>query len=340
MTNRAAVLHGAGDLRLEDRPVPTPTGREVLVEIRATGVCGSDVHYYEHGRIGRFRVTQPLVLGHETAGVVVATGPQATRHAVGSRVALEPGVPCGRCSECRAGAYNLCPEMAFLGTPPIDGAFTRFVTSHEDFAFALPDGMSDDAGALLEPLSVAIWACHKADVRPGRSVLVTGAGPIGLVAMQAARAFGSTDVTITDVNPARLRLAERTGATRAADVSREPLDASAVEADILLECSGHPTAIRDGLLCLRRRGTAVIVGIPATEEIPVPITRIRHRELTVTSTFRFANCYPAAIELARTGRVDLDAIVTGHFSLEETEAALQAARRDPTAVKPIVRPSA
>jgi L-iditol 2-dehydrogenase len=179
VSNRAAVLHEPGDIRIEERPTPEPGPREVLVEITSVGVCGSDVHYYEHGRIGSHVVRAPLILGHESAGRVVALGEGATKHAEGDRVTLEPGVPCGRCRECRAGRYNLCADVVFFGTPPVDGAFARYVTIHEDFAFALPDGLSDDVGALMEPLSVGIWACRKAGVSAGDRVLVTGAGPIG-----------------------------------------------------------------------------------------------------------------------------------------------------------------
>jgi L-iditol 2-dehydrogenase len=162
--NRAAVLHGIGDVRLEERPVPEPGPREVLVEVSAVGVCGSDVHYYEHGRIGDHVVRAPMVLGHESAGRVAAVGSHATRHAIGDRVTLEPGVPCGGCRECRAGRYNLCSDVVFFATPPIDGAFANFVAIHEDFAFALPDALSDEVGALMEPLSVGIWACRKAGI--------------------------------------------------------------------------------------------------------------------------------------------------------------------------------
>ena len=211
MTNRAAVLMRPGEIAMQQRPIPTPAPREVLVEVTSVGVCGSDVHWYEHGRIGDLVVRSPLVLGHECAGRVAATGEDVTKHAVGDRVCLEPGVPCGRCRECRGGRYNLCVDVAFFATPPVDGAFADFVTIHEDFAFALPDGMSDDVGALMEPLSVGIWACRKAGITAGDRVLVTGAGPIGLLAMQVARAFGATDVAIADVNEHRLSAARRMG---------------------------------------------------------------------------------------------------------------------------------
>jgi L-iditol 2-dehydrogenase len=334
MTNRAAVLTRPGQIVLEERPLPEPGPRDVLVEVTAVGVCGSDVHYYEHGRIGHHVVRAPLVLGHESAGRVVAVGDAVTKHAVGDRVTLEPGVPCGRCEQCRAGRYNLCPDVSFFATPPVDGAFTDHVVIHEDFAFALPDTLSDDAGALMEPLSVGIWACRKARVQAGDCVLVTGAGPIGLLAMQVALANGATQVEVSDVNEHRLALAERTGATRAVRAG----DEAPSTADVLIECSGHPAALKAGIAALRPAGTAVIVGMGPGETAEVPLALIQNRELWLTGTFRYANTYPAAIALAAGGRVDLEAIITGHFALDETERALRAGLEDPRSVKAMVHP--
>src|SRR5215218_3074733 len=242
---RVAVLHAPGQIRIEERERPRPGPREVLVQITAVGVCGSDVHYYEHGRIGPFVVEAPLILGHESAGRVAELGEGAAKHAVGDRVALEPGIPCGRCRECRAGRYNLCADVRFFATPPVDGAFAEFVAIHEDFAFALPDALSDEDGALMEPLSVGIWACRKAGVRAGHRVLVTGAGPIGLLAMQVARASGATEVVVSDTNEHRLALARRTGATRTVAPGDEH-----GEVDALIECSGHPAALAAGIAAI------------------------------------------------------------------------------------------
>lgn len=339
MQNRAAVLHGVHDLRIDDVPVPEPGPREVLVEVRAVGVCGSDVHYYEHGRIGPHVVREPLILGHESGGVIVQQGPGATRHQIGQRVALEPGVPCGACQQCRTGRYNLCAEVRFFATPPVHGAFANYVTIHQDFAFPLPDSVSDDAGALIEPLSVGIWACRKARLQGGERVLVTGAGPIGLLAMQAALALGATQVTVTDVNPHRLELARRTGAARTVDLREQPLGDAGVEADVLLECSGHPAALADGIRSLRPAGVAVAVGMGPGEEATIPLALLQNRELTLTGTFRYANIYPTAIGLVAAGRVDVEAIVTGHYPLEEAEKALQASRQDPESVKAVVVPA-
>jgi L-iditol 2-dehydrogenase len=248
-------------------------------------------------------------------------------------------VPCGRCRECRAGRYNLCRDVRFFATPPIDGAFANYVTIHEDFAFALPESVSDEAGALMEPLSVGIWACQKAGISAGDRVLVTGAGPIGLLAAQAAQAFGATEITVTDVNQNRLGVAERTAATRTLDVSETTLEDAGVEADALLECSGHPASVKAGITALRPAGTAVLVGMGPEEEGAVPLALIQSRELWLTGTFRYANTYPTAIALAAEGRVDLEAIITGHHDLEEAEAALRAGREDATAVKVMVMPA-
>jgi L-iditol 2-dehydrogenase len=331
---KAAVLHAPGDVRIEERDRPTPGPREVLVQITAVGVCGSDVHYYEHGRIGPYVVEAPLILGHESAGHVVELGEGATKHAAGDRVTLEPGVPCGRCRECRAGRYNLCADVVFFATPPIDGAFAEFVPIHEDFAFALPDSLSDEEGALMEPLSVGIWACRKAGVSAGDRVLVTGAGPIGILAAQCALAFGATEVSVSDVNEQRLEVARRTGATR----TLTPQDGLDLEVDALIECSGHPGAMMDGIKALRPAGVAVLVGMGPEEEGTLPLSLIQGRELWVTGTFRYANTYPAAIALAASGKVDLKSIITGHYGLDDAEAALKVGREDPGSVKPIVVP--
>src|SRR5438045_5588386 len=192
MNNQAAVLYAPHDIRIEERPVPKPGPREVLIGIKAIGVCGSDVHYYEHGRIGSYVVRQALILGHEWAGVIVDVGEGVGRESIGQRVAIEPGVPDGVCRQCRTGHYNLCPNVRFFGTPPIDGAFTNYVTILSDFAYALPDQMSDEEGALIEPLSGGLWACRKAKLPGGDHARTTASGPGGVVATTGALAHTFT----------------------------------------------------------------------------------------------------------------------------------------------------
>ncbi|WP_188985320.1 NAD(P)-dependent alcohol dehydrogenase [Saccharopolyspora thermophila] len=334
---RASVLRGVRDIALEERPVPKPGPREVLVQVTSVGTCGSDTHYYEHGRIGSFVVDGPLVLGHEAGGVVVARGSAATRHALGQRVAVEPGVPCFTCPQCRGGRYNLCPDMRFFATPPIDGAFCEYVAVHEDFAYAVPDSISDDAAGLLEPLSVGVWACRRGRVGPGARVLITGAGPIGLVAAQTARAFGATEVVVTDVNPRRLALAAEVGATGTIDVRQTALASSGYVPDVLLECSGVPSAAAEAIRTVGRAGRVVLVGMGG-DELALPLSHVQNFEIELTGTFRYANTWPTAIDLAASGAVDLDRLVTHRFGLADVEQALTASARDEAAVKAVVRP--
>ena len=335
---RVSVLRGAGDLVVEERTDPVPGPHDVLVRVASVGVCGSDVHYFEHGRIGSYVVDSPLVLGHEASGEVVATGSSVTRLAVGQRVSIEPGVPDFTCAQCLAGRYNLCEDMRFFATPPIDGAFAELVTVHEQFAHPVPDALGDDAAALLEPLSVGLWACRKGGVGAGSRVLVTGAGPVGLVAMQAALALGAASVVVTDVNQHRLALARELGATEVLDTSSTTLASSGLAVDVLLECSGHPAATADAIRAVAPAGSVVLVGMGG-DEMPLPVSRIQERELTVTGTFRYAHTWPAAIALAASGRVQLDRLVTGHYGLDQVREALTVGRSDPHAVKPVVRPA-
>lgn len=333
---RASVLLAPGKVAVEERPAPEPAVDEVLVEVGSVGVCGSDVHYYEQGRIGRYVVESPLVLGHEAGGVVTAVGSQVDSLEVGQRVSIEPGVPCRSCRQCLAGRYNLCPDVRFLATPPYDGAFVELLAMPAAFVHAVPDAISDDAAALLEPLSVGVWACRRGQVEPGSEVLVTGAGPIGLVAAQTALAFGADRVIVTDVNPHRLRLAERLG-VEALDVSSAPLSDAGLEPDVLLECSGNPRATWEAVTTVAPAGRVVLVGMGG-DTVELPLSRLQDREVTVTGAFRYANTWPTAIELVASGRVDLDALVTGHVGLDEVASALTVARSDATAVKVMVSP--
>jgi L-iditol 2-dehydrogenase len=334
---RAAVLHGPGDVVIEDRPVPRAGPGEVVVRVRSVGVCGSDTHYYDHGRIGSFVVEAPLVLGHEAAGEVAEVGPGVTRLAVGQRVSVEPGVPDMSCRQCLAGRYNLCPNMRFFATPPIDGAFAEYVVVHEAFAHPVPDSIGDDAAALLEPLSVGVWACIKGHVTAGSRVLVTGAGPIGLVAVQTALAFGATEVIVSDVNPARLALARELGATETVDARESSVADLDPPPEVLLECSGHPPAISEAIRALDRAGRAVLVGMGG-DEVPLPLSVVQERELELTGTFRYANTWSTAIALVASGRIDLDRLVTGTYRLDQAEDALTAGHRDPQSVKVVVHP--
>lgn len=336
-TNKAAVLDADGTIEVHDRPTPVCGPDDVLVRVEAVGVCGSDVHYFQHGRVGSYVVDSPLVLGHETAGTVVETGSDVDSVATGSRVAIEPGVACGRCDLCRSGHYNLCSQVAFHATPPIDGTLQNYVAARADYVFALPDSVSTEEGALIEPLAVAVWACRKAAIAPGCSVLVTGAGAIGLLALQVALGRGASSVVVTDFDQHRRDLARRFGAAEAVDAGTFPDTGSTDSFDVHLECSGSIDAARAGIASLNPAGTAVLIGMGATQGLDVPVSLLQERELVITGTFRYANCYPAAIDLVRNGRVELTPLISDRFTLDETAIALHRSGQEGT-VKNLILP--
>lgn len=341
-TSKTSVLTGHRTLEWEARDIRDPGPHEVRVRVRRIGVCGSDVHYYTHGRIGNFVVKGPLVLGHEVSGVVDAVGEGVTRVKPGDRVALEPGVPCRRCTYCKTGAYNLCPDMTFMATPPVDGALSEYVTWPDDFVFPVPQSVSDDAAALLEPLAVGVWAVRKGDVRPGHSVAVLGAGPIGCTTIMAAKAAGATTIIAVDLEDFRLDLARQVGAThtfnarsgdalafiRELGARRDGLPLSHGGVDVAFETAGSLPTTRLTIVAPKPGGVAVLVGLPADPEVSLDIVSAASREVTLRGVFRYANCYPAAVELVASGAVDLDALVTHRYPFDQTPEAFDFADRE------------
>lgn len=335
-TMRASVLTGVNALNVESRPVPVPASGEVLIRVAAVGVCGSDVHYYREGRLGDFVVDGPLILGHELSGTVVAAGDGVDPSRVGSRVAVEPQRPCGRCRQCRKGQYNLCPEMEFYATPPVDGAFAEYVTIQDAFAHDLPDSVSFEAGALMEPLSVGVAAVRKAQLQPASSVLIAGAGPIGIICAQTAKAFGASRVIVTDVVSERRARALEYGATEALDPVADAERIAELGVDAFIDASGVPRAVDAGIRAVGPAGYVVLVGL-GHSTMELPVEHIQNLELTVTGVFRYVDTWPAAIHLVASGLVELDSLVTGRFDLEHAAQALDSAQ-DPETLKSVVLP--
>jgi len=329
-TMQAYVLRKPRDLQLEERPIPAIGADQVLVRVRAVGVCGSDVHYWHSGRIGPVVVETAMVLGHECAGEVVKLGADVSHLRLGDRVALEPGIPCGECDLCRAGRYNLCPDVVFFATPPVDGAFCEYVAHKAASAFRLPETVSYEEGAMCEPLSVGIHAARRAGVGLGDSVLITGAGPIGLASLMAAQAAGATTTIITDMQDTRLELARELGVTAAADVRVDDTPALVHEltegrgVDATIECTGASAAMLTGLTSGQRGGTVVWVGT-ADDTYAIPSVDTIRRGLTIRGIFRYRNTYRAAIDLIAAGRAQVGRLITHRFPLTQLPEAMDTA---------------
>ncbi|HJT96050.1 MAG TPA: NAD(P)-dependent alcohol dehydrogenase [Mycobacterium sp.] len=329
---RAAVLVEPGRIETQERPIPTPEPGDVLIRVSSVGVCGSDTHYYRHGRVGSFVVDGPLILGHEAAGTIVAVGESVSPDRIGQRVSIEPQRPDPDSEETRRGHYNLCPHMRFFATPPVDGALCDYVTIGAPFAHPVPDAMSDDAAALCEPLSVGIAAIRKAGIEGGSRVLIAGAGPIGIVVAQLARAYGATDIVVSDPDESRRDQAMAFGATTVLDPTLQRIGDLGVDA--FIDASGASAAVASGIGAVRPAGRVVLVGSGA-ESMELPTQLIQNRELVLTGVFRYANTWPTAIALVESGRVDLDAMVTARFPLEKAAEALDS-DRTPGSVKTVV----
>lgn len=326
---RAAVLHGVRDLRVENVPAPgAPGPGQCRVRIGAVGVCGSDVHYYEHGRIGPFVVETPMILGHECAGTVTEVGAGVRGITEGQRVAIEPGVPCRRCRFCREGKYNLCRDVVFFATPPVDGAFCEYVLSPADFLFPLPDGMTLEQGAMVEPLAVGMHAARRGGVKPGDTVAVIGMGTIGLLTLQAAIAHGATRAIAADVQPNRLAVASQVGATRLVDAASESVvdavrdETAGLGADVVFEAAGTVATVQQTAECVRPAGVVVLVGLPPESQFPFDIMSLLNREFDLRGVFRYANVYAAGVELIAAGRVQTEPLITARYGLEQAEEAL------------------
>uniref|UniRef100_A0A3P9KU77 Sorbitol dehydrogenase n=1 Tax=Oryzias latipes TaxID=8090 RepID=A0A3P9KU77_ORYLA len=333
--NLSVVLHSKGDLRLENRPVPEPGPNDVLLQMHSVGICGSDVHYWQHGRIGDFVLTKPMVLGHEAAGTVVKIGSQVKHLKVGDRVAIEPGVPREMDEFFKSGRYNLSPTIFFCATPPDDGNLCQYYTHSANFCYKLPDNVTFEEGALIEPLSVGIHACRRAGVTIGSSVLICGAGPIGLVCLLVAKAMGASQVVITDLFQDRLAKAKELGADFQVTVSKSDSpqqlakkveDLLGVQPQITIECTGAESCLQTAIYGTRSGGVVVLVGLGA-EMATVPLINAAVREVDIRGVFRYCNTWPMAIAMLASGKVNVKPLVTHRFPLEQAVKAFETTRQ-------------
>lgn len=325
---KVAVMLGIGKMGFEERDIPEVKDNEVLVRLEYVGICGSDLHYYETGAIGDYVVKPPFVLGHEPGGVVVETGKNVKHLKVGDRVALEPGKTCGHCEFCKTGRYNLCPDVVFFATPPVDGVFQEYVAHEADLCFKLPDHVSTMEGALIEPLAVGFHAAMQGEAKAGQTAVVMGAGCIGLVTMMALKAMGVSRVYVVDIMQKRLDKAMELGADGVINGS----EVDAVETvmkltegkgcDLAVETAGTQITTVQAIHMTKKGSTIVLVGYSKSGEMTLPMSLVLDKELTFKTVFRYRHIYPMAIEAVASGKVNLKGIVTDIFSLDDVQKAM------------------
>ena len=328
---RALVLEETRKLALRDIDLPDTLGpSDVRIAIDTVGVCGSDVHYYTHGRIGPFVVRDPMVLGHEASGVVTGIGPDVTHLGIGDRVCMEPGIPNPASKASKLGVYNVDPDVRFWATPPVHGCLTPSVVHPAAFTYRLPDHVSFAEGAMVEPFAIGMQAAAKASIKPGDVALVTGAGPIGIMCALAALAGGCARVFITDLMEEKLQVAAQYDNVEPILIPRDDVSTTVRDAtegwgaDIVLECAGAAASIQTALDVVAPAGCVVWVGMPV-DPVPVDIVLAQSKEIRMETVFRYANMYDRAIALIGSGKVDLKPLISETFAFEDSILAFDRA---------------
>ncbi|CBG88044.1 NAD(P)-dependent alcohol dehydrogenase [Citrobacter rodentium] len=329
MQNSKAILATPGTMKIIAADIPVPKDNEVLIKVEYVGICGSDVHGFESGPfIPPKDPRQEIGLGHECAGTVVAVGRRVSKFKPGDRVNIEPGVPCGRCRYCLEGKYNICPDVDFMATQPnYRGALTHYLCHPESFTYHLPDNMDTMEGALVEPAAVGMHAAMLAEVRPGKKIVILGAGCIGLMTLQACKCLGATDITVVDVLEKRLAKAEQLGASTVINGATEDTVGRCQQlsgeqgADIVFETAGSPLTVRQAPYLVMRGGKIMIVGTVAGDSA-INFLKI-NREVTIQTVFRYANRYPVTIEAIASGRFDVKSMVTHIYDYDDVQRAFE-----------------
>ncbi|KAL6004617.1 hypothetical protein ACLOJK_005172 [Asimina triloba] len=326
--NMAAWLVSINTLKIQPFKLPPLGPHDIKVRMKAVGICGSDVHYVKAMKLADFVVKEPMVIGHECAGIIEEVGSEVKNLAVGDRVALEPGISCSRCKHCKSGQYNLCPDMKFFATPPVHGSLANQVVHPADLCFKLPENVSLEEGAMCEPLSVGLHACRRALVGPETNILIMGAGPIGLVTMLAAHAFGAPRIIVVDISDHRLTVAKKLGADDIVKVSADIQDldeevvkiqkAMGTDVDVTFDCAGFSKTMSTALNATRSGGKVCLIG-SGHRELTVPLTPATNREVDIFGIFRYKNTWPLCLEFLRTGKIDVKPLITHRFGFSQKE---------------------
>ena len=326
---RVSRLYGVRDLRVETAPVPEPGPGEVLLKIASVGTCGSDVHYYLEGAIGDQVVTEPIQMGHEFSAWVAELGEGVKGLEIGQLVAVEPAISCGVCESCQHGHPNLCPNVRFCGTPPIDGVFAEYAVMPAENCFVLPEGFTPEEGALLEPLGIGIHTVDLAHLKVGETIAVFGAGPVGLLTAAVARAGGAGAVYMTEPNAARRAFALEHSADAVFDPETDDVVAAIMAAtggrgvDVAFEAAGAPDTPDQAARVTRPGGKVIVVGIPVEDKMTMTASQVRRKGLTIKLVRRMKHTYPRAIRMVSTGMIDVGALATHYFSLDRIADAFE-----------------
>jgi len=348
--NIAAVLHGAKDLRITERTIQAPQAGQAQIAVKATGLCGSDLHYYIHGRNGEYVLRDPMALGHESAGEVVAVGEGVTNIKVGDRVAVEAGVYCKECKFCKLDRYNLCTNMRFASSakvyPHADGTLQSFINHPAELLYPIPDSCSYEEASLIEPLSVVLHAARRVNIQKGQSVLVLGAGAVGLLGCSIAAAYGASHVVAVDINDERVQFSTREGfATKGYTLPMGPRPKDSAESlakaretadtiiketapnaegfDLVLECTGVESCIQAAVHCAKTGGKVCFVGM-GTPTPTLPLSGAMFREVDLIGVFRYHHTYPEAIELFSSGKLpNASKLVTTKLNLKDANKAFE-----------------
>ena len=329
---KAVVIHASKDLRIEERESAKPGQGEVEIAIAAGGICGSDLHYYNHGGFGTIRLREPMILGHEIAGTIRALGEGVTQFAPGDRVAVSPSRPCNQCKYCLMGQQNQCLDMRFYGSamrmPHVQGAFSQSLVAAQWQCHKVADGVSINEAAMAEPFAVTLHAVNRAGSLLGKRVLVTGCGPIGTLCIIAARAHGAQEIVATDVVEGVLAMALKAGADRVINVAERPQDLAQYGADkgtfdVMFEASGNARALAGGIDVLKPRSVLMQLGLGG--DVAIPQNLVVSKELEIRGSFRFHEEFALAVDLINHRRVDLKPLLTGVYPMADAVAAFEAA---------------
>ena len=333
---KAIYLDSIQKLSERELPVPKPKQDQVLVKMKAVGICGSDVHYWHKGKIGSFIVKDPMILGHECAGIIEETGSKVSGLKVGDRVVIEPGVPCYKCEYCMSGRYNLCPQMRFFATPPIDGSLVEYVVFDSSLVFKIPDSIDDfGLATMVEPLAVGVFATTRIQPKLGDHAVVFGAGIIGIACMLAAIAVGCASVTIADIRDDRLKKAKELGADKVINLKTDSVPQEAF--DVGYEATGSDACLAHLAKCMKSGSKVSLLGLGADTQT-LPLVEFVCREIMLVPSFRYANSYAQALQLIAMNKDRLKGAITHRipFSLKGVDEALNAAYSDMNACKVIV----